>query len=440
VAQLAVVGAVLAGFTQGAMAACPGGGTPAQEELGRLLLNTNYKSISCKYLGTPYTFEGLQAHAGIDYPAAGGTTVYAPMSGKLFKSSTFIYGNAVYYDLGNGKKLFIHHLKDYKTGDVKKGDPIAKVYQDHVHAELRVGYNGDYLLGGASCGTTCTASQVEQKTDDPASALPPTVSSISVSCNNTLINESTKNASICGVTALLSDGTTKKITGDPMVSWIPNPTSVITIDKGLVSSNSVSKDTPVRLVVAYERKGATVTITVKDVPVITPPIKYRLSVSNSSYGKVTSSPTGINCGSGSTACAYDYAANSTVTLTATPNSGDQLSGWQGCDSNPSFNTCTVKMTANKSVMPYFTQTQVTSVSPLTATYGTKTTFTVKGTNLPSTLAFWIGECANLSPVSGGTATSRSFTCTPSYSKGVKDGVVKDKSGGKELYPFKVTVK
>ncbi len=151
--------------------ACAGEGTAAQKNLGQLLLKTKYRRISCTYLGTPYNFANLKAHAGIDYPAAAGTAVYAPMSGTLRKSKTSVYGDSVYYSLDNNKKLFIHHLKYYKTGWVNKGDKIAEIYKDHVHAELRVGYSGTYLVGGASCGGTCTYSQIAQLTDDPSSVI-----------------------------------------------------------------------------------------------------------------------------------------------------------------------------------------------------------------------------------------------------------------------------
>ncbi|MCP4701959.1 MAG: hypothetical protein GY862_34635, partial [Gammaproteobacteria bacterium] len=81
---------------------------------------------------------------------------------------------------------------------------------------------------------------------------------------------------------------------------------------------------------------------------------------------------------------------------------------------------------------------VSSVSPLTASLNQSTVFTVQGSNLPDSTAFWIGECADLVSL-GGTAEQRQFRCTPSYSTGIKDGVAKDKSGGTELYNFSVTV-
>jgi hypothetical protein len=85
--------------------------------------------------------------------------------------------------------------------------------------------------------------------------------------------------------------------------------------------------------------------------------------------------------------------------------------------------------------------KVSSVTPLTVRYGQRTTFTVRGTDLPSTLAFWIDNCQGVTSVNGGTATSRSFTCTPSFNKiGTQKGGVKDKAGGTILYSIYVDVR
>ena len=69
-------------------------------------------------------------------------------------------------------------------------------------------------------------------------------------------------------------------------------------------------------------------------------------------GTVTSSPVGINCGSGGSDCTESYSSRTNVTLTATPESGSEFTGWSG-DCTGSSNTCTVTMVAAKSVTATF---------------------------------------------------------------------------------------
>ena len=82
--------------------------------------------------------------------------------------------------------------------------------------------------------------------------------------------------------------------------------------------------------------------------------------------------------------------------------------------------------------------KVTSVSPTTATFNQKTTFTVKGSNLTSSLALFIPECKDVRAL-GGNSSSRTFSCTPSYTTGKKSGLVKDRTGGTILKSFDVNV-
>jgi len=79
---------------------------------------------------------------------------------------------------------------------------------------------------------------------------------------------------------------------------------------------------------------------------------------------------------------------------------------------------------------------VTNVSPLTATLGQETTFSVSGNCLPDTLAFYIDECPNLVSL-GGSAEQKQFRCTPSYKIGEHIGVVKTQTGGSTLFDFNV---
>jgi hypothetical protein len=81
---------------------------------------------------------------------------------------------------------------------------------------------------------------------------------------------------------------------------------------------------------------------------------------------------------------------------------------------------------------------VSYVSPTSAKLNQSKIFTVYGSCLPSTTALWIAECANLTKISW-SSTQVVFTCTPSYTTGLKPGVVKDQSGGYTLKNFTVQV-
>lgn len=79
--------------------------------------------------------------------------------------------------------------------------------------------------------------------------------------------------------------------------------------------------------------------------------KVRLSVvkSGTNGGLVLSAPIGINCGP---TCAFDFALNGKVTLSALPFSTSVFSGWGGACSGTST-SCTVTMNAAKSVTAVF---------------------------------------------------------------------------------------
>lgn len=90
------------------------------------------------------------------------------------------------------------------------------------------------------------------------------------------------------------------------------------------------------------------------------------------------------------------------------------------------------------VQGWLRKTSVTSVTPSYAYLNQKTTFTVNGTNLPSTLAAWIADCDGLTFTSL-TSSKATFTCTPKWTTGSKAGTIKAVSGGTVLRNFSITV-
>lgn len=120
------------------------------------------------------------------------------------------------------------------------------------------------------------------------------------------------------------------------------------------------------------------------------PVNYTLTITKegSGSGIVTSSPSGINCGSD---CNQSYSSGTSITLTATADSGSTFTDWQGCDS-ASDNICYMVMNTNKMVIAKFSQ------SPLNYVLN-----------------------VNINPSGGGTVTGAgincSGTCSYSYSSG-----------------------
>jgi len=79
-------------------------------------------------------------------------------------------------------------------------------------------------------------------------------------------------------------------------------------------------------------------------------IKYNLSVSKSGTGSgtVSSSPSGINCGS---VCSKDFDLWTAVTLTASPNSDSVFAGWTGACTGT--DKCYLNINSNKSAVAIF---------------------------------------------------------------------------------------
>ena len=84
-----------------------------------------------------------------------------------------------------------------------------------------------------------------------------------------------------------------------------------------------------------------------------------VTLAGTGSGAVTSSPTGIDCGSD---CSETYDHGTTVTLTATPATGVRFGGWSGACTGTAL-TCDVSMDAAKSVTATFIQPGYFTVSP-----------------------------------------------------------------------------
>jgi hypothetical protein len=76
-------------------------------------------------------------------------------------------------------------------------------------------------------------------------------------------------------------------------------------------------------------------------------------------GRVTSSPTGVNCGQ---TCVATFVNDTTVTLTATPNASSRFRNWSGACSGSS-RTCVVSMTSDLTVTARFARRLAPCVVP-----------------------------------------------------------------------------
>ena len=127
------------------------------------------------------------------------------------------------------------------------------------------------------------------------------------------------------------------------------------------------------------------------------PTNYLLTVSTLGAGTVTSSPTGINCGS---TCSATFTANSSVTLSATPANGYELVGWTGNGvSCGSSTTCPVTLTAARTVTATFSAVAPTNYT-LTLTKSGSGTGTI--TSSPSGIS--CGSTCSNSFTSGSSVT------------------------------------
>lgn len=84
-------------------------------------------------------------------------------------------------------------------------------------------------------------------------------------------------------------------------------------------------------------------------PTSTVTFNLAVNVTGGANGTIVSAPGGINCGA---TCAASFPAGSSVTLTATPNTGHSFGGWGGCTSSSST-TCSVTVNGDVTITALF---------------------------------------------------------------------------------------
>jgi uncharacterized repeat protein (TIGR02543 family) len=125
-------------------------------------------------------------------------------------------------------------------------------------------------------------------------------------------------------------------------------------------------------------------------------------------GTVTSSPAGINCG---TACSMTVNYGTMITLTPTPSTGSNFSGWSGACTGTG--TCTVPMTAATSVTASF-QLNLYQISASMTGDATGTITSSFGISCPGTCSTYVsyGTAVTLTanPGAGAVFAGWSGTC------------------------------
>jgi Divergent InlB B-repeat domain len=130
-----------------------------------------------------------------------------------------------------------------------------------------------------------------------------------------------------------------------------------------------------------------------------PSTSFELTINNSGPGVVTSQPVGIACG---TACSASFAADTVVTLSATPATTATFSGWTG-DCAGSANSCVVTMNQARTVGASFVPSAGQSNYTLS--------LTVSGTGTVGSAPAGI-NCPTVCSASFGANTTVTLTATP----------------------------
>ncbi|HUH80623.1 MAG TPA: hypothetical protein VLZ06_04785 [Solirubrobacteraceae bacterium] len=145
------------------------------------------------------------------------------------------------------------------------------------------------------------------------------------------------------------------------------------------------------------------------------------------HGTINSNPPGLDCLPAETQCSHEFEQGATVTLTETPETGAEFSGWSGCTNNPTETECEVLISEAKTVDAEFTELASHVVpEPVTEPAAVEVQLsegrgvlsaTLKGKVRPNGLA--LSACAFEYGTS--TAYGQSAQCVPAYGEIGKEG-------------------
>jgi hypothetical protein len=258
-----------------------------------------------------------------------------------------------------GQKYYIEVLHKEATG----GDNFAVSWQGPGIAQTVIGGN---LLSPFVPGPGSSFALTVAKAGAGSGTV--TSSPSGVNCGSTCSANYTSGTSVT-LTAAAASGST-------FAGWSGACTGTASCTVSMTAARSVTA--------TFNSTGTTFALTV--------------AKAGSGAGTVTSSPTGVNCGS---TCSASYASGTSVTLTAAPASGSTFSGWSGACTGTG--NCTVSMTAARSVTATFNGSSSFSLAVTKAGTGTGTV-----TSTPSGI-----NCGTTCSANYANATSVSLTATAS---------------------------
>ncbi|MFC2042682.1 trypsin-like serine protease [Chloroflexota bacterium] len=331
-------------------------------------------------------------------------SVYLSTDDNISSSDTLINSHYFWWDFGSKDSLTLNvtpppsipgdksgnyyigvilDISDYNTSnndsDGQDASAITVLYTRYKLTASKTGTGSGTVTSsppGINCGSDCS----EYYTPNTAvtlSATPATGSTFRGwsgactgmgSCVVSMTNDKTVTAHFGVLTHLLT--VSKTGTGSGIVTSSPSG-----IKCGSDCSQSFAYNTTVTLTATPEKgssfggwSGAcsgtgSCVVTMTAARSVTASFKaesYLLTVSKTGPGRgtVTSSPSGINCGSD---CSQYYKPNTVVTLTAAPGYGSTFTGWSGACSGTS--SCVVTMTNDKIVTARFTYTNSPPYTP-----------------------------------------------------------------------------
>ena len=201
--------------------------------------------------------------------------------------------------------------------------------------------------GGACSGTgTCTITMSAAKNVTASFALPSGPYALTVSKSGT--GSGTVTSSPSGISCGSDCSNTYDVGTSVTLTAVPHDGNAFTVWSGACSGT-----------------GITCTVTMSAARNVTAKFtlnsgQYILSVfkSGTGSGTVTSSPSGISCGSD---CSNTYTAGTSVTLTAAPDSGYSFTGWSGACSG--IGPCYLSMNAAEDVTATFTSAPTPAPTP-----------------------------------------------------------------------------